>query len=513
MQKISIQEALELAKKEPNTTFANQLRRSIESGALDEAAAKQGVDLSRYGRPTLESADISTIAKDDDGFLMDVGQGVAKTAGDFAMGIGSIGRKAQGAVSKGIEKVTGVEGFGMGGSGVFDAGSEQNLAAQEILAKDTPGEKVGGFVGDIASYMIPGGAAVRATKGAKLLPRALSLGASDAVVTAVKEGEFNKDSIDAAIIGAAFPIVGKGAQVAKRLLPPAPDAGGKVINSLIKPLLKDFSYGKNPGKAVAEAGITANTLDELTAGIKTVRQQTGQEISDIVSKSAVRFNATDSLKSIDEAIIAAQKAPKTNEAIIRRLQGVKDDLLQVGQDGIPARKLEDLSATELWEFNKEIGDLARWTGNASDDEITNRAIRSAYNITRAKLDKAIPGLKETSEKYANLKSAEVATEYRDKIAARHGLISFSGTQLGTAAAVTSAVVSGGAVMPILVGAGAAIATESLKSPAVKTRVAAWLASAPKKEIQKAFMEAPWLRSTLQTVLFGEDEPVKDGEDN
>jgi len=56
-------------------------------------------------------------------------------------------------------------------------------------------------------------------------------------------------------------------------------------------------------------------------------------------------------------------------------------------------------------------------------------------------------------------------------------------------------------------------TEALKSSAVKTRVAAWLASSSKEEVEKAFKDAPWLRSTLQASLFGEETADEDSSSN
>jgi hypothetical protein len=443
---------------------------------------------------------------DNDGFGVDLVQGVAKSAGDMVLGLGSLGRKIQGGISKAGDAVLGkYNPFIIDEGNVFDKGTESRQKVENLLERDTTGEKVGGFIGDVASFVLPGGAAAKATKGANFLARTGALAASDATVTAIRDGEFDRDAVDAAIIAAAFPIVGKGAQVAKGMLPSGADAGGKVINSLIKPLLKDFSYGKNPGQAVAKAGITANSLDDLTVKIRAARQKTGEEISQRVASSNAVFNADDALKSLDDALVEASKSPRTNAAVINRLLDVKADILRVGEDGLPTRKLSDISATELWELNKDIGDLARWTGNASDDEIVNKAIRNAYSSTRSKLEGGVSGLDDVSETYANLKSAETATEYRDKIASRQNLISFSGTQLGTAAAVTSAVVSGGAVVPILIGASAAAGTEALKSPAVKTRVAAWLASASKEEVKDAFVQAPWLRSAIQSALLGEEE--------
>jgi hypothetical protein len=441
--------------------------------------------------------------------LRQVGTGAAKEIGSTAIGLGTLGRGIQKGLSKGIDAVFGTKNFGLGKESIFDKGSESNVKATELFTPKGGAEKTGAFLTEAATFAIPGGAAVKATKGANFLTRVASLGASDALVTGVQKGEFDKDSVDAAIIGMAFPLAGRGASLAKNLLPSGADAGGRVINSLIKPLLKDFSYGKNPGKAVAEAGITASTLDELAVNIKKVRQETGQLISDKVKANTTRFNATDALSSIDEAIVAAQKAPKTNASIINRLQAVKDDLLQIGEDGIPKRNLKDMSADELWEFNKEIGDLARWTGNASDDEITNAAIRKAYGATRSKLDNAVEGLSETSEKYANLKSAEVATEYRDKIAARQGLISLTGSQAGIGLGIVTAITTGGVTLPLILGAGAAGLTEAAKTPAVKTKLASWLASASKDELKQAFTEAPWLRGTLQSILLDVDETKED----
>lgn len=52
MQTIPLQKAIEQAKANPNSDFATKLKEAIQSGKLDQAAQKQGVDLSKFGRPT-----------------------------------------------------------------------------------------------------------------------------------------------------------------------------------------------------------------------------------------------------------------------------------------------------------------------------------------------------------------------------------------------------------------------------------------------------------------------------
>lgn len=493
----------------PRITPAEFLQQNRQQAATT-STARAGFDAAKYQEAKSRIQTVGVSPQGEDGpLLRDIGTGAAKELGSTGIGIGSIGRVFQKGLSKGVDALFGTEGFGLSGESVFDKGSDKQVRAQEFLTPEGGAEKTGAFLTEAATFAVPGTQASKATKGAGLLRRAGALAASDAGAAATQAGELNREAVDAGIIAAAFPVAGRAGSLVGGVLPSGADAGARVVNSLIKPLLKDFSYGANPGRAVAEAGITANSLDDLAVGIRNVRQETGQQIGDIVSQSTARFDANDSFKAIDEAIVEAQKSPRTNAAIISRLQNLKDDLLQAGEDGIPTRQLNDLSASELFELKKDIGDLTRWTGNATDDEIVNKALKQTYGRIKGQLDENVEGISELTTKYADLRSAEIATQYRDKIAARQNLISFSGAQLGTVAAVTSAMVSGGAVIPVLVGAGAAVGTESLKSPAVKTRAAAWLAGASRAEREDAFKKAPWLRAALQAALFDETEENQD----
>ena len=445
----------------------------------------------------------------DTPLLQKVGTGAAKELGSTGIGIGSIGRGIQKGLSKGVDKLFGTEDFGLGGESVFDKASEKQKKAQEFLTPEGGAEKLGAGLTEAATFFIPGSQVTKATKGANFLTRTASLVGSDVGVTAAQQGGFDKQSTDAGIIAAAFPVAGKTGQIAKGLMPSGAEAGGRVINSLIKPLLKDFSYGKNPGKAVAEAGITASSLDDLGVQIGKARQGVGQDISTLVSKDTSRFDASDSLSALGEALEAANKAPKTNSAIISRIEDLRSDILKFGEDGLPTRNLKDISADEMWELKKEIGELTRWTGNATDDEIVNKALKKVYGNIKGQLDDSIEGMSVLSDKYANLKSAEIATQYRDKISARQGLSSFTAKGAGVAAGLATAAATGGISTGLIVGAGAAGLTEAAGSPTVKTKLAAWLANSSKEELKSAFNEAPWLRSTLQSILLDVDETEED----
>ena len=217
------------------------------------------------------------------------------------------------------------------------------------------------------------------------------------------------------------------------------------------------------------------------------------------------FQADEALAPLDQAIAEASKNQRVNAPIIKRLLDLKADLLGIPLEGGEAtRKLQNLTAQELFELKKEVGDLTRWTGNASDDEIVNKALTRTYGQIKGQLD-TVPGLSELNERYANLTSAEVATKYRDKIASRQNLISLNSTGVGAATALVSAVASGGAVVPILLGLGAAGVVQAGRTPAFKTNLASWLGKASQKELKDAFTQAPWLRGAIQSVLLDVDE--------
>ncbi len=131
-------------------------------------------------------------------------------------------------------------------------------------------------------------------------------------------------------IGAAVPLVIGGIKITATALR-NPDTAGRVVNSLIKPLQKDFAYGKDPGKVIAQEGITANSLDELGNKVNEKRQQIGQQLGEATSslEGKTSLDLTDMTKPIDQAIADAKKSPRTNASIIERLMSIKNDLLGV----------------------------------------------------------------------------------------------------------------------------------------------------------------------------------------
>lgn len=395
-----------------------------------------------------------------------------------------------------------------------------------------PVSNVGAKAGSAAlatSYALPVG---RIAAGASKVVQALGVGAKAArvvgeagtsvgtgygldVAANANQGKTGNDVFKPGVgtaIGAALPGAAAVSAGVRKL---APAMAPRIINSLVKPLLKDFSYGKNPGRTVAELGITGNNLEDLATNITKARQKIGQQAHQLGSQldPQTKVSVSHALSPIDEAMTAA--ARNNDSTVLDRLQSVKRAITKVlvpvtnsetGLVSIAAardRQLTDLPYTAGLKVKQLIGDLTKFTGNQSDDKAVNMALKKAYGNVKGALDKAatdanpeVAGkLRTLNEQYADLTSAEVATKYRDKINARQNLISLPATATGIGAAVVTAISTGGAAVPAILAGASGIAVEkALSTPAVKTRVAAALAKMKPTQAEGLFNKLPFLRN-------------------
>lgn len=466
--------------------------------------------------------------------ISDIPTGIKKGAVSTITGIASLGERTLGSLV-GAQKIGTRRDEG--------ATSAEMLIPKRYRTPETTGEKIG-FTGEqIAEFFVPGGVSVKGAKAVSALPKiskatpkiqkgvelATRAGLEAGVVggqTALQRGKIDKEVVDAALIASVFPVVGAGLKKAKETVISEKNAA-RVINSLIKPLKKDFAYGKNPGLGVAKAGITANSLDTLAENISASRQKTGQQLRELLHKPQFQraIDLTNDLSPLDN--ISELAAKQNNQTLLNRVQDVKralsENLAPKQTDegikivSIGKRTLSSIPLAEAARFKTEIGDMTRWTGNVSDDQAINKALKEVYGNIRNSIENSVKGidsnaykrLKELNEQYANLTSAEVATKYRDKLVERQDLISLKGHLLGIGGAVTAMLSTGGAAIPaIVVGATGAAMDKALASPAVKTRVARWLASASNKEKQALYEKVPVLKQSIERV-FGERQPKLD----
>lgn len=407
---------------------------------------------------------------------------------------------------------------------------------QQFVPPGPSGRELAGDALQIASNFIPVGRLSKGiATGAKALGLArgvsavgkigagLATGAAVDVAQNLQEGRKATDLGLGTALGGAIPAAG----VAKNMMVRFGERQApRIINSLIKPLAKDFSYGKNPGRAIAEENIVANNFEDLATKINQTRHKIGQEIDALGNKLSTKpiLNIRGSLSSLDEAL--KQAAAQNNPTLLDRLGNVKDAITNILEPGIDdagktviknsgTRNLDGLTFSEARQILGDIGDMTQFTGNPSDDKLVNSALKRIYGSIKEQTLNAADSINPTAakrfrqltEKYADLTSAEVATKYRDKIASRSNLVGLSPQIAGIGTGLITLAATGGAATPaILLGLTGGVMDKLMASPAFKTRLASVLSKKAPEEVNLLFRKVPALQK-----FFPKGSPVSPGD--
>jgi hypothetical protein len=464
--------------------------------------SKMAIDFTKYGTVT-DTAKIGSLedAKKPQG-TGTFGTGFQRGAGKTFFGLGRLAGKAATGIGKVIPGEDPLERVGQR--------IEEGYRALEPHLEAKPGEELGMFTEQVAEFAIPAGKVAQLTKGKALVGRMAAEGITGGAVATAQEGKFDNTARDIAILSAIFP--GAGALLKTARVKIGTKAAPKIINSLIKPLKRDMSFGKNPGRGVAAEKIIASSLDDLESKIGSVLDRRINELNALASKSDAIFDVSKTLQPIDDAI---DKAVSQNRPeLVKRLEDAKKALSENLVRGVdPAtgrtviqssgmRNLTQMSAEEAVGFKRAIGDITAFTGNPSDDKLVNSALKRTYGRVKEMIVTKIPESSELSERVADLISARTAAKYRAEIAARQNLIQFTPKVLG-GAGLAGSIFSGNPI-PAIVGMGAAGLEKALGTPAAKTRLAKWLASASREEKRQLFQKAPWARGIIQEAMRSED---------
>ena len=400
----------------------------------------------------------------------------------------------------------------------------------ETFKQPTKGQLAGSALQSGALF-IPAGAGAKAiTTGARALGMKTGVSALGKIGAGVAAGEVfdiasnlqqGKTGAQAltpgfgALIGGAIPAAGVAKNVVVRF---GDKQAPRIINSLIKPLQKDFAYGKNPGRAIAEEGIVANDFDELINKIRESRQTIGQSIgtlSESLSSEPV-LSVRNSFSPIDDAIKVA--ASQNNQSLLSRLNNVKRSLTEVLEPAyddsgnivvksIGSRDLDNLTFKQVRNILGDVGDLTAFTGNPSDDKLVNSALKQVYGNIKGESLKAARNInpqiaqqfEKATEKYGDLMSAEIAAKYRDKIIERQNLIGLSPQVVGIGSGLLTAVATGGATLPaVLVGLSGASLDKLASTPGFKTRLAYLLSTKSEREARYLFSKIPALKKFFNT---------------
>ena len=390
--------------------------------------------------------------------------------------------------------------------------------SMKTLAEAPQAHQMIGATAEIASYGIGGGAALKTAgtgilagiaQGAKagLLEGAFG-GAVQGVGQAMQEDTPTFGSmVKGGLVGGALGGVlgtGLGAGVgALRAAPRMAESGaGRIMNSLIKPLSKDFAYGKNPGAGVANEGIIANSAEELGEKVFQKRQELGSNIGRLLDETPIPPQSIDdTVAIIDGELDSLRRNPQTNSAIINRLEGFKSDFLKLHTGQAP--RTQGLSGQDIFNLKSELGDLTKWTGNASDDKIYNKTLKRMYGSLREKLENNIPGLSDLNERFANLTSAKNAIEHRSIIEARQNLVNLPGKIGLGVSGVLGATLNPVAIPAAILSIGI---DNALSSTAFKTRFAQALMKMAPDKVAEFIESSPLIKRFIGALEKQGDLP-------
>lgn len=276
----------------------------------------------------------------------------------------------------------------------------------------------------------------------------------------------------------------------------------KAINSLIKPKNRQFSYGRNPGLGIAQEGIVASDLNELAQKAAARQQVIGQQIGMVLNDprfATQQLNITTALDPIQAALTHAKRNPRTNASLIQRLENLRDDLLGVvvNPDGSTTvtRDLTKMTPPQVFDFKRTVGELTKWTDNLSDDNAVDAALKKVYSSARKALEQAVPGIRESNERYANLLEAANAARNQALIMERRTPIGLFDVIAGTAGAAHGGLDT--AVIGVLLSQGA---KAMISSPYIRTEMAKWMMRARPTEVEAFLNRVPGLRNEM--VRFG-----------
>ena len=296
--------------------------------------------------------------------------------------LGGIGKSVGGAVLGLGELIRSLFGAETGTSGTADA----------LMGPVTEAEQPFKTAADIAQFAIPGMGASKLGMAGRMGVEALG----GAGITAAQGGTAEQAGVSG-LLGAAAPVAGRAASAAADYLP------GKLINGLIKPLEKQFRFGRNPGRAVAEEGITANSQPEMLQAINARLSEVGENIGQML----------DNVAGADQPSIDISP-------MLRPLQEAAEKALRVGDTGLAKRLLDFadapifkeadlLTPRQAAEVKRAVGESTQWTGETFDKPI-NQAKSAVYRAINDAVSEAVPGVRPLQQRYADLLGAAKALE-------------------------------------------------------------------------------------------------------
>lgn len=397
-------EAIKYAQDNPETPFASELRKRIESGSFNNELQQMRQPQSIIPKPPLPEVSEA---------IGQVGIGAIKGVGQTARQLGSI---APTAGAKLAELITGKK------QEVFQP------ISKELVTPEGTAQKIGYGAEKIAEFLIPVGEAQAIKKIAdisRLLPRGLqtlatTLGKSavGAASLGARAGLQEENVKSAATIGAVLPVAGLGMKLIGHL---SRGTGAKIQTAVIRPTGADVADGfKIQNLNKYDLGGSLNqTIAKSELLLNKLSNQLGSRLKG--SKEFIDLNRV-YLETAKK--LGGEKAAQFGEigGVGRALQNLEKEISLVAGEkavvGVPTAQL----------IKQGAGKKGAWVfGNPDPDaRATEKVYNTFYNILKTEIENRSPaGVKEINRQISEIIPIVHATLRRLPVAERNNVLSLT----------------------------------------------------------------------------------------
>lgn len=207
-----------------------------------------------------------------------------------------------------------------------------------------------------------------------------------------------------------------GAQKALEATAPArTNIAGNLMNSIIKPAHKQYMFGKNPGKGMAQEGIWGMSIEGLGNKVEQRLSQLNEyskQIRSLSENQAKTVNLESMFEPLKNLSKEFSKAKLTNKAHLNKISNLVKDL----RSNIPKElNIREMPLEAAYGLKKVVEGLQKWDVQSSADDMMNKALKRMYHNIDASLDVTIPELKSVNSRVANLISAKQAIRNRVEV--------------------------------------------------------------------------------------------------
>lgn len=372
-----------------------------------------------------------------------------------------------------------------------------------------------GNISAIANASRIGSKAMQLQNTAKLAGGATALGVQGGI-EASEDGKNTLQSIEKGALDAGSVFIGgKSLEAGASILANTPAyidwTASRINNSVIKPQLKDFRFGRDPGGFLAKYVTSPdNTLHGWKSATEDAIDTKMQEAKDIISsKGDQTVNVQDSIDKIYGPAMD-QAAQVGDEGLLKQLVSDRQSLSnkqivvrdpETGEISIGAgesRNLSQLSLPDAIDLKRLIGKMpTNWTQGTETLSTLQSIRRQAYGAVRSATEDIAPELKGVNSDIADGISASNAMGRRMAIEQRQNMLGLYSVTGGTT--MLAGLFSGnlGLATAGLAQIGADVV---MKSPYLASRTAMFLSKLNRSQRATVMNTIPWIKNNFNSIM-------------